>query len=350
MFSKIAIFCHTQKSFSEGVYAALGKGREHAKLLYSHWMRFGSLTSLQVEKQALALLDKMREITDFTLPECVLEKEEGEAKKFLLRLSDGLECESVIIPMRNKVTLCISSQIGCRMGCAFCETGRMGLMRHLKVEEIIAQVFYARHFLKAKVSNIVFMGMGEPLDNFDAVMQAIAVLTDSSGFGFGPSRITVSTSGLVEGIDRITKRADPALNLAVSVNSPNDLVRNRLMPVNRKWDMQALREAMLRYTEHPRRKIFIEYVLLRGVNDSIEAAEQLARYLEGIKVKVNLIPYNPQSRDRFAPPDEETTERFWQHLKKRGFQTLLRQTKGQKIRAACGQLGNVELRKKRLTN
>lgn len=316
-------------------------------LLYAEWFRRGDLDGLWalIEPQAVKLVKEIIEATSFVLPELAGEQEEGETVKFLLRFSDGLESESVLIPMDSGTTLCISSQVGCRMGCAFCETGRMGLIRNLTVEEIVAQVFYACFLLKRTVRNIVFMGMGEPFDNYDVVMQAVRVLTDASGLRFGPSRITISTSGKVEEIYRFIEEADPAVNLAVSVNAPSDLVRNKLMPVNRTWNMQALKEAMRAYCSHPRREIFAEYVLIQEVNDSLEQADLLADYLEGLRVKVNLIPYNPQRRDRFAPPDDAQKEAFLQRLRERGYHTLLRGAKGQKIMAACGQLGNVKLRR-----
>jgi len=265
--------------------------------------------------------------------------------KFLLQFADGLESESVVIPMQAGETLCISSQIGCKMGCAFCETGRMGLLRHLSVGEIIAQVFSARFLLKKQVRNIVFMGMGEPFDNFETVMQAVRVLTEPTGLAFGPSRLTLSTSGHVAAIYRMIEEADPALNLAVSVNAPNDAVRNRIMPVNKKWNMAQLKEAMSAYCAHPRREIFVEYVLLKDVNDSLESADQLAEYLKNLRVKVNLIPYNAQSRDRFSPPAEEQQTAFLDRMRSHGYYTLLRLPKGKAIMAACGQLGNLQLRK-----
>lgn len=246
--------------------------------------------------------------------------------------------------MEAGTTLCISSQIGCRMGCTFCETGRMGLVRHLRAEEIVAQFAYAKLKLGLPIRNIVFMGMGEPLDNFEEVMQAVSILTDPAGAGLGPSRITISTSGHVEGIYRLIDEADPAINLAVSVNAPDDAARQKIMPVNRRWNMEKLKEAMQAYCSHPRREIFIEYVLLGGINTSLEAAEKLSLYLEGLRVRINLIPYNPQSWDRFSPPDNQTTQNFISHLRAKGYRVLLRQPKGRDIMAACGQLGNMELR------
>ncbi len=348
--SKESIFSHTQKSFSEAMFLRFGKGRQHAAKLYSEWFRKGQMDDMAawVEPQAVSLVNRMSEITDFSLPEMSRVKEEGRTAKFLLKFFDGLESESVLIPMEAGTTLCISSQVGCKMGCAFCETGKMGLIRHLTCEEIVAQVFWARCKLGREVRNIVFMGMGEPFDNYDAVMRAVAVLTDMRGLGFGPSRITISTSGKVDAILRMANEADPALNLAVSVNAPNDEIRNRIMPVNRQWNMAELKEAMLEYCKHPRREILVEYVLLKGINDSLGAADELAEYLCGLKVKVNLIPYNPQTRDRFAPPDEAQREAFLMRMRQRGYQTLLRKTTGQQIMAACGQLGNVGIRREML--
>ena len=341
----ISLYSHTQKAFVNAIASLLGKGKRHAALIYAAWMREGKISWESMEPQALPLMQEIVKCSDFSLPELSLKREEGATVKFLLKYPDGLQSESVVLPMHNGVTLCISSQVGCKMGCAFCETGKMGLLRDLTVEEIVAQVFYARHVLQHPVRNIVFMGMGEPFDNYERVMQAIAVLTDPAGLGMGPRRITVSTSGNVEMIRRFAEEADPAINLAVSVNAPNDLVRGKIMPINKQWNMEQLKGAMAGYCAHPRRKILVEYVLLQGINDSLESADELSAYLEGLKVKVNLIPYNAQTRDRFAPPEQSQIVRFAQRMRENGYQTLLRQNKGRAIMAACGQLGNLQQRK-----
>jgi 23S rRNA (adenine2503-C2)-methyltransferase len=220
----------------------------------------------------------------------------------------------------------------------------MGLLKDLSAAQIVAQVWHARHTLGLPVRNLVFMGMGEPLDNLDAVLQAIAVLTDPSGLSIAKSRITISTSGRVDGILRLAEELDPAVNLAVSVNAPNDRVRTKLMPVNRRYSMAMLKEAMERYCVHPRREILVEYVLLKGINDSLSDADQLADYLKGLRAKVNLIPYNPQSNMRYQPPSASQADLFAAQLRQRGLYTLMRSTKGQQIMAACGQLGNVQAR------
>jgi 23S rRNA (adenine2503-C2)-methyltransferase len=273
------------------------------------------------------------------------EASDGATGKILLRTPEAYEVETVLIPMQSGGTLCVSSQVGCRMGCAFCETGKMGLLRNLTTAEIVSQVFVAKHRMAFDMRNIVFMGMGEPFDNYDQVMGAVRVICDPKGLGFGPRHVTVSTSGCVSGIYKFIEEGDAAPNLAVSVNAPSDEERNRLMPVNKKHDMAELYRAMKDYCESTGRQILAAYVLLAGRNDSLDHADRLAEYLRGLDVKVNLIPYNPQRRDRFAAPDQEIVEAFLERMRQHGYRTLLRATKGQKIMAACGQLGNAAHRR-----
>lgn len=327
----------------------MGKGKEQARLLYREWYQKGTITgSDPAFNNAKTLLEKILLATDFSLPTCLKKGVEDQTEKYALQTREELEIEMVVLPMKAGITLCISSQVGCRMGCAFCETGKMGLIRHLSTEEIVSQVFLARHQLGLEVRNLVFMGMGEPLDNYEAVMQAILIFTDMNGLALGMSRITVSTSGLVDKIYRLIEEASPALNLAVSVNSPTDLIRNRLMPINKQFDMASLKEAMEAYCLHPRRRLLIEYILIRDKTDRPEHAEALATYLKGLRVTVNLIPYNPQSRGILAPSKKEEIDFFLHFMKQKGFLTFVRGTKGQKIMAACGQLGNRALKKKKI--
>ncbi len=348
MDSLISFFSYTQTQYVEKIFSLLGKGKRHAKGLYAEKYQkgFWDLYSSWIEPQARPLVEEMISITDTSLPPVSSVTEEENVVKFLLRYSDGLESESVILPMKFATTLCISSQVGCRMGCAFCETGKMGLIRSLKASEIVSQVYTAKFLFKANVRNLVFMGMGEPFDNYEEVMQAIRVLTCPQGLSIAPSKITVSTSGKVQEMYRFAKEADPSINLAVSLNAPNDFIRSKWMPVNKDWDLQELKKAMEFYLLHPRRKILIEYVLIQGVNDSVEDALQVAKYLQGLRVKINLIPYNTQSKGRIQPPSEETVQAFRNVLKQEGYSVLVRATKGRSIMAACGQLGNQDLKKK----
>ncbi|PJD95766.1 MAG: 23S rRNA (adenine(2503)-C(2))-methyltransferase RlmN [Parachlamydia sp.] len=344
--NKIPLLAHTEQSFTKAVHALLGKGKLHASLLYQEFFRTGLLSGSQLAfKNAQALRAAILDLTEVSLLPLAKQTADGKTGKFLLKTHDDLEIEAVQIPMQSGGTLCISSQVGCRMGCAFCETGRMGLLRNLTVEEILAQVFVARHQLHFAFRNIVFMGMGEPLDNYDAVMQAVQILNDPKGFGFGRRRMTISTSGCVDGIEKLTQLKGQAPNLAVSINAPTDELRNLLMPVNRKYDLKTLHEAMSAYCTFTGRQILIAYVLLKDQNDQLEHAALLADFLKGLNVKINLIPYNAQSRDRFQPPASEKLEAFTHYLRAQGYYTLLRMTKGEEIMAACGQLGNLKLRR-----
>jgi 23S rRNA (adenine2503-C2)-methyltransferase len=343
------LYAQTHDSFVQRVYQKLGKGRQHASLLYKALMRHGSLPhSHPAFNNCPLLLEDILASVDCSLPEVIFENAENGTGKRVIRLKDGLEVETVLIPMQAGGTLCISSQVGCRMACQFCETGRMGLLRSLTTEEIVSQVYLVRHVCQCDFRNIVFMGMGEPFDNYEAVLQASKILSDACGLGFGYRQMTISTSGCVEGIRRFSREGKETPQLAVSINAPEDALRNRLMPINRKHNLQELYAAMQEYNSLTGRQILIAYVLLKDHNDSLDCAEQLALYLRGLDIKINIIPYNPQSCDRFQPPECEKVEAFMKHLRSQGYYTLLRVTKGRKLMAGCGQLGNLRLRKSHL--
>jgi 23S rRNA (adenine2503-C2)-methyltransferase len=343
----IKILSQTSASYATTIHERLGKGYQHALHVYEEWFRTGKVEGINPAfNNARALLKDIISLTDFSVLPLKNQKDDGQTGKFLLTTAPNLEIESVLIPMQAGGTLCVSSQVGCRLGCAFCETGRMGLLKSLPAEEIVSQLFVARFQLNFEVRNIVFMGMGEPFDNYDAVMQAFRILTDPHGFALGRNHITVSTSGCVDGIYRLLEEKGEIPHLAVSLNAPNDAIRQKLMPINRKHSMTELYAGMKAFCEKTGNTILVAYVLLKGQNDSLEYAQELAEYLRGLNVKINLIPYNPQSRDRFQPSDEGVIEAFSIKLRDLGYQTLIRQTKGQKIMAACGQLGNLDLRRR----
>ncbi|MDF2577588.1 MAG: rlmn1 [Chlamydiales bacterium] len=351
--NKINIFSHTADSYAEEVFLRLGKGKVHAILIYHEWFKTGEVKGEDPAfNNAKKLLEEILEFTSFELslnlvePPKIQANNTDIAQKFLLKTHDDYDTESVHIPTRHGYTLCISSQLGCRMGCTFCETGRMGLIRNLTSEEIINQVFYARFVLKYKFRSIVFMGMGEPFDNYDHVIQAIKVLTNAKGFGFEGKQITVSTSGHA---DKILKFAQDAkyVNLAVSINAPTNSIREKIMPVNKRFPLEVLYDSMKQYCQMTKRQIFAEYVLLRGINDQLEHAQLLADYLKGLDVKINLIPYNNQSSPRFLPPNKEEAKEFALHLTSNGYTVLWRQLQGDQLMAACGQLGNVLWRRQR---
>jgi 23S rRNA (adenine2503-C2)-methyltransferase len=276
---------------------------------------------------------------DLTLPDVVDRQREGDTTKLVLRLADGERIESVLVPMAHYTTICVSSQVGCRMGCAFCQTGTLGLVRQLAVTEIVAQVYWAKQVAGAPIRNVVFMGMGEPLDNFTNLTRAIAVISDQRGLDIAPRHITVSTVGLGDGIRRLADLNQPRLQLAVSLNAPNDDLRNRLMPVNRRTplaDLQAILEA---YPLHPKNALLISYVLIPGVNDEALHADQLAAFVAPLRAKVNLIPLNPCPQTPYRAPAAAELERFRDRLVARKVFVRRRTPKGQAIMAACGQLG-----------
>lgn len=341
--TKYPIFSYTQSEFS----SLFSKGKRFAGDLYRQWFKTGALALDDPSfLQAKACVEAIYEATDWTLPEIATVRAEGDTQKFLLRTHDNQMVESVCIPMKSQMTLCVSSQVGCRMGCTFCETGRMGLIRNLTAAEIVAQVFAARFLLKSPIKRVVFMGMGEPFDNYDEVKQAIRVLCDQSGLAFGMQGITVSTSGKIDAILRLAADADISPNLAVSLNAPNDALRSKLMPHNRKENMQALRQAIIEYTEKTSRQVLLAYVLMKDVNDSLSNACELIGYVSGLDAKVNLIPYNAQSVDRFQAPDPEVVEAFAARLHEANIRVLVRRTKGRSIMAGCGQLGNAVFSRK----
>lgn len=272
------------------------------------------------------------------------EQRDGELIKFVQQRPDGLEIESVIIPMsgreRTWKTLCVSSQVGCAMGCTFCETGQLGKLAQLSAGEIVGQVVAARRHFDADIRNVVFMGMGEPFDNFDEVIQAVRVLTDPAGLSMGMSHVTLSTVGRVEGIRRLAALGWRRINLAVSLNAPNDEIRSRIMPINRIEPMAMLREALLAYPLRKNQFLMIEYVLIPGVNDAREHAEELAEYLRPVRCCVNVIPYNPRRESPYEVPSEAQVWAFLDWLEAAGQFCKRRGTKGRDFMAACGQLGN----------
>lgn len=270
--------------------------------------------------------------------------EDGDTTKFIQRTADGLEFESVLVPMqrygKSWKTLCVSSQIGCACGCEFCETGQMGLLRNLRPSEIVGQVVAARSKFGQRVRNVVFMGMGEPFDNFDHVIQAIRVLRDRAGLSYAAERIAVSTVGRTQGIRRLAELGWRRLNLAVSLNAPNDEIRSRIMRINRLEPMAMLRDALLAYPLRNCQFFMIEYVLIPGVNDAREHARELVDYLRPLKAVVNVIPYNPRQDSPWPAPPEERVAQFLAWLKEFGQMCKRRLTKGRDQMAACGQLGN----------
>lgn len=259
-------------------------------------------------------------------------------KKILFQLEDGLSIESVLIPGKKDRTLCVSTQAGCRMRCRFCLTGKSGLKRNLKPSEITDQVTVSRFQIPEgrEIDNIVLMGMGEPLDNYENVVRAIRIMTSDTGLGISKRKITLSTCGLVPMIRHLGE--DVCVNLAVSLNAADETTRSRIMPVNRTHSIQSLLDACRHYEMPRRRRITFEYILMDGVNASLEDARRLSRLLRGLRCKINLIAFNEYPGSEFRTPSQETINAFRSFLIEKRFTAILRASRGADILAACGQL------------
>ena len=268
----------------------------------------------------------------------ILRAKDGTAK-FLFQLNDGNQIETVLIPDRKRLTLCVSSQVGCAMGCTFCLTGKMGWKRNLSIAEILNQVLMVQETLEEgeSITNIVFMGMGEPFANYDNVLSSVELLLNKDGFAFHSKRITVSTSGLIPQIERFSKGERPC-RLAISLNATDDKTRSRLMPVNKRYPLQKLIEACRRISLVNKEQITFEYVIIKGVNDRPVDSRRMINLLKGIPAKVNLIPLNESEEIPFKRPSGEITLAFQKALKKAGIITIIRTSKGKGISGACGQL------------
>lgn len=266
---------------------------------------------------------------------------DGETRKFLLRFADGHQVESVVMGFPGRFTACLSTQVGCAMGCVFCATGQMGFRRHLKAGEIVAQARCLDAMLREgrgdRLRNLVMMGMGEPLHNFDETMRALDVLTDTRGLGIGPSRVTISTVGHVPGIRRLA-RNPKRYTLAVSLHGATDEERGALIPINRRWPLAELMETCREYSAVKGQRVLIAWTLIGGVNDSLDQAHRLAGLLRGMDVHVNLIPLNPTDAYEGRPPEWQDVVAFQRVLQAAGLPSTVRQRKGIDVAAGCGQL------------
>ena len=297
------------------------------------------------------MTDMSKSLREFLSANCCIERprilthqraSDG-TRKWLLSVDDsGNAIECVLIPEKSRMTLCISSQLGCTLNCSFCATAKQGFNRNLTTAEIIAQLHFAHHSLLAEgyaqgVTNVVMMGMGEPLLNFDAVIAAVDMMCDDYGYALSKRRVTISTAGVVPAMEKLEQSTDVAL--AVSLHAPNDRLRNQLVPINRKYPIRELLRACHSYIDgYKSRKITFEYVMLDGVNDSLEHARQLVELIRDIPCKLNLIPFNPYEHAIYQCSEQEAIDRFRDYTASKGIVTVTRRARGDDIDAACGQL------------
>jgi 23S rRNA (adenine2503-C2)-methyltransferase len=329
-----------ERSAVELALDARGHARFHAGQIF-RWIFQRGVTD------PAAMTDLSRELRELLAAEFQIstpavvhrEKSVDGTEKFLLRLADGKNIESVFIPDTPSMTFCISTQVGCAMACAFCLTGKMGLVRNLTAGEIVGQVRVLADTLDMRDMrfNIVLMGMGEPLHNYDETMKALRILADENGFSIAPKRVTLSTVGLLPQLERLAK--EPIMpNLAISLHAPTDAQRGELVPINRKYGVADIIAACKRFPLKRRSRITFEYVMLAGVNDRPEDARRLAKLLAGVKSKVNLIPLNAAAGIPFERPSDAAVDRFGKILANHGLTVSVRKSRGRDIRAACGQL------------
>ncbi len=329
----------------EKILEPLTGKRFHGRQLYGWMYARGETEFARMTDLPGPLRSALEERCRVALPRVELRQESRDGTvKYLLRLEDGKGVESVFIPEQRRITFCISSQIGCPLACTFCLTGRMGLVRNLAPGEIAGQVAVVagEHDLPPNSYNLVFMGMGEPMNNYDNVMAAFRILTDPEGFGIAPRHVTLSTAGVVPGIRRLTAEK-PRPRLAVSLSATTDALRSELMPINRAFPLPILFEALREVPLAPRERVTLEYVLLRGINDSVDDAVRLARLAGTMPVKVNLIPYNEADVKGYVAPPPRAAQAFRDLLLARGIPASIRKRRGADISAACGQLAILDV-------
>jgi 23S rRNA (adenine2503-C2)-methyltransferase len=339
----------------EDYFAELGEKSFRASQVVQ-WIHQKGVTDFQqMSNLSQALRDHLQNNTVIRLPEVVYDATSSDGtRKWLLQLDDGNRIEAVYIPEDDRGTLCVSSQVGCALDCSFCSTGRRGFNRNLSTAEIISQVLLATRLIDEEkkpgrtITNVVLMGMGEPLLNFDNVVRAVRIMMDDFAYGLSKRRVTVSTAGVVPAMDRLGDVLD--MRLAVSLHAPDDELRDSLVPLNRKYPLQQLMDACRRFIDKQsaRSRITFEYVLLDGVNDSDQHAQQLIKLVKGIPTLMNLIPFNPFADSGYRTSPAKRVERFNKILADAGITTVVRRTRGDDIDAACGQLvGKIEDKSRR---
>jgi len=305
----------------------------------------GMIDISQMNDLSKVLRAKLLENAEIRMPEVVVDQLSSDGtRKWLLKMYDGNCIETVFIPQNDRGTLCVSSQVGCILNCSFCSTAKQGFNRNLTTGEIIAQLWVAAQALgqfeegaERVISNVVMMGMGEPLLNFDAVIPAMNLMLDDNAFGLSKRRVTLSTAGVIPGMDRLSEECGVAL--AVSLHATNDELRNELVPLNKKYPIKDLLEACKRYVENGlKRHITFEYIMIKDVNDSVAEAKKLARMIKNIPSKVNLIPFNPYPNTEYEPSTQQAIDRFVKILADNNIVAVTRKTRGEDIDAACGQL------------
>jgi len=323
------------RSFAESINEKSYRGDQIFSWIYQYnEIKFSRMTNLSkgfrsnIENSAFLNLPK--------ISDSVISKETSSIK-FLFKLNDGLSIETVFIPEQKRNTVCLSSQVGCALDCKFCATAKMGILRNLTVAEIMGQLLSVIKETKQKITNIVFMGMGEPMMNYNNVIKAADIIHDQKGLNIGARKITISTVGMVKKIRQYTKEKHP-YNIAFSLNATNDFERSKLMPINKKYNLKSCLDALKDYSDKLKRPAMIEYVLISGVNDTYEDAIRLAKIIKSLDCKLNVIPYNPIKGESFKRPTEYEINNFINNIRSKSTIITVRWSQGKDVNAACGQL------------
>jgi len=339
----------------EAFFAEMGEKAFRASQVMKWIYQFGVDDFDEMTNLSKSLRERLKTVAEIRLPEVVQDMPSRDGtRKWLLKVDETNHIEMVYIPDKERTTLCVSSQVGCTLACSFCSTARQGFNRNLSTAEIVGQVALATRIIglpenkgERVITNVVMMGMGEPLMNLDNVVKAMDLMKDDLAFGISKRRVTLSTAGVVPGIDELRERSD--VSLAVSLHAPNDELRDQLVPINKKYPLKELLASCKRYVEgKPHNRVTFEYVMLAGVNDSPEHARQLVKILRGVPAKVNLIPFNPFPGSPYECSSMKVINAFRDIVMEAGIITVTRKTRGDDIAAACGQLaGKVKDRTRR---
>ena len=327
----------------EQYFVSIGEKKFKATQVFE-WLYQKRVTTIEefsnIKKEVREQLQK-----DFSLelPKVIKREIDTDVEKYLFELSDNERIEAVLMRHNYGLSVCVSSQVGCNMGCKFCESGRLKKVRNLEAHEMVGQILVIESLIKERISSVVIMGIGEPLDNYENVIRFIKIINDAKGIQIGARHITLSTCGLIPKIKELSE-LDIQINLAISLHAPNDNLRNEIMPINKAYPLQELMETIKEYIKKTNRRVTMEYILLKGVNDQKKHAKELANLLRGMNVYVNLIPYNETNHIEFQKSDKETIDAFYRELQKEKIQVTVRREFGSSISAACGQLRSKEIK------
>ena len=330
------IFNETYESF-EDYFKSINDKKYRATQLYDFLYKKRIYNLDLMNNISKSTKEKIKNDYDFSFIKIIKKQEDKDVKKYLFELLDGNRIESVLMYHNYGISLCVSSQVGCNMGCAFCESGRLKKVRNLETYEMVEQLILIEEDLNIRITHIVIMGIGEPFDNYDNVMNFIKIITSRKGIDKGIRHITISTCGIIPGIEKFMHDFNQ-VNLAISLHAPNNVIRSKIMPINKVYKLPDLIKATKKYVENTNRRITFEYIMLEGINDSNECAKELASLLKDINCYVNLIPYNETENIEFKRTKKVQILAFYDILKKNGINVTIRREFGSNVDAACGQL------------